>query len=113
VNETRFDTEFYCTNCLAESPHTVIYVNDILYKVTCKTCGKESIIHPDLPKEIYIRYFDRILSKPKRITKEFRQDMSHFLSSLPYRLLSKSFRTYRELKEIYKYMHKHDKPEDK
>ena len=106
MNETKFETELYCIGCLGQSRHTVIYVNDILYKVTCETCGRESVIKPDLPKEIYSRYFDRILSKPKRITKEFREDLSHFLSSLPYRILSKPYRTYREFRGILKYVHK-------
>ncbi len=112
MNETKFETAFYCIRCMSDSLHTVVYVNDILHKVTCQTCGRESVITPDLPKEVYIRYFDRILSKPSRITKEFKADLSHFLSSLPYRVLSKPYRTYREFKGIFKYVHKNDPPKE-
>ncbi|UFJ42363.1 hypothetical protein LOK74_07715 [Brevibacillus humidisoli] len=111
--ENKFETELYCIDCLGQSLHTVVYVNDVLYKVTCESCGKEHVIKPDLPKEIYVRYVDRILSKPKRITKEFREDLSHFLSSLPFRLLSKPYRTYNELRGIFRYVHKQSARKEK
>ncbi|MFM1654066.1 hypothetical protein ACI7RC_18490 [Brevibacillus sp. B_LB10_24] len=113
MNESRFDTELYCIDCLGQSQHTVIYVNNVLYKVTCNGCGKENIINPDLPAEIYSRYFDRILSKPQRITKEFREDLSHFLSSLPFRILSKPYRTYNEFKGIFRYVNQHSRNKGK
>jgi len=35
-----------------------------------------------------------------------RDDLSHFLSTLPFRLLSKPYRTYTELRGIFRYVHK-------
>ncbi|WP_232696321.1 hypothetical protein [Brevibacillus daliensis] len=106
MKETAIETELYCMTCLGQAPHTVIYVNDILYKVTCEQCGKESVMEPDLIKEIYTQYVDRIISKPHRITQEFREDLSHFISTLPYRVISKPYRTYQEFSGIFHYRKK-------
>ncbi len=106
LEETVIETELYCITCLGQAPHTVTYVHDILYMVKCEQCGKESVMEPDLLKEIYSQYVDRIISKPQRITQEFREDLSHFISTMPYRVISKPFRTYKELKAIFRYRKK-------
>lgn len=106
MKEYKQEATLYCIKCLDDTLHEVTYVNDILYEVRCEECNKRQSRVSDIQRELYINYFERIFSKPQRVKKEAGDNLPHFLLSLPYRVMSKPFRTYSEIREIHKYKRK-------
>ncbi len=53
-------------------------------------------------KEFYNELYQRIASKPSRITNEYREDLSHFLFSLPIRVISKPYRLAKDMNQSHK-----------
>lgn len=96
-------TELYCINCNKKTPHRVEYISGIISKIVCEECGHIT----DLSKEKLLKYytenaFSRVISKPERFKKEVKKDFSHFIFSLPFRLLSKPYRVAKEFHDIFK-----------
>jgi len=98
-----FTTKLFCHSCDKETAHSVEYVSGILKRIKCEECGYSL----DISREKLLKYYteeviSRFVSKPDRLTEEVRKDLSHFVFSLPFRLLSKPYRVAKELRDILK-----------
>ncbi|UYZ12251.1 hypothetical protein A6764_15670 [Brevibacillus sp. WF146] len=106
MRKKKMEAALYCLSCMNETVHEVTYIDDILYEVRCETCGKTDARTSGIEKELYLNYLHRIMSKPKRVKEEVEGSIPHFLKSLPYRVLSKPFRTYSEFKDLWNFCRK-------
>lgn len=96
--------DLYCINCNEDTPHEVIYIGENIEKITCLECNTYLEIDKNLALSNYaVDIFKRVSSKPERMSKEIKEDLSKFLSSIPARIVTKPYRMikeYRKLKEI-------------
>lgn len=107
MKESEMLADFYCIHCLDDTPHKILYINDEISKVECEHCHHALELKVDLMEEFWYELYQRIVNKPKEITKEYKQDLSKFLFSLPIRITSKPYRLLKELKETKKLMDKY------
>ena len=98
---TRIQTDLYCIHCEKETPHELIYIGDELEKTKCLECGMEISFDK---KKMLIEYSEdlvkRILTKPKRISKEAFSNLSEFLKTIPLRVITKPKRIAHEIKNL-------------
>ncbi len=98
---TKERTVLYCIHCQKETLHTLTYVGGELQKIKCTECGMEISFDK---KQMLLVYSEdlvkRILTKPKRMSKEAFSDLSSFLKSLPLRIATKPARIVREVKDL-------------
>jgi len=99
VKRSCMEAELYCIHCREESPFTITYINDKLKTICCTQCHHAIDVRLDLQKEFKQEWQNRILSKPSRMTTEYKDDLSQFLFTLPIRLASKPYRLYQDIKE--------------
>lgn len=93
----RMNTELYCIHCKEEVEHSITYINSKIKSVKCLECHHKMEINIDVNREFYKEIYKRISSKPERITKEYREDLSHFLFSLPVRVVTKPYRILKDV----------------
>lgn len=82
----------YCNHCKEEVNHEITYINEDIKSIRCEQCNKTKHLRVDVNKKFYKEIYDRIFSKPNRITGEYKEDLSHLLISLPVRTISKPYR---------------------
>ena len=102
MSNSNMDMEayLYCIHCNGETQHKIHYRNNQISQIKCNTCGVEVRIDQDyVEKHIKEEFIRRVLTKPIRITKEMEKDLTGFLVSLPYRVVTKPYRMYKEFKE--------------
>ncbi|WP_273124246.1 bh protein [Bacillus weihaiensis] len=92
----------FCVYCKEEVDHSITYVNDKLKNVECLECQHKMEINLNVNREFYKEIYKRISSKPERMTKEYREDLSHFLYSLPVRVVSKPYRILKDINQSRK-----------
>ena len=101
--------KLFCLHCQKETPHTLTYVGhplsgkSYLKKIKCDYC--KTVIELDRIKilEIYGKQMvKRVFTKPKRLTEEIKSDLTNFIKSLPIRIITKPYRTAKEVIEIVK-----------
>ena len=101
--------KLFCLHCHQETPHTLIYAGhplsgeSYLRKVKCEDC--KTVIELDRIKilELYGKQMvKRVFTKPSRLTKEIRADLTNFIKSLPIRIITKPYRAAKEVLEIIK-----------
>ncbi len=101
--------KLFCLHCQKETPHTLIYVGhplsgkSYLKKIKCENC--KTVIELDRIKilEVYSkRMVKRVFTKPNRLTNEIKADLTNFIKSLPIRIITKPYRTAKEIIEIVK-----------
>ena len=92
----------FCLHCNDETPHIIVYINNEITSVQCEDCNHQVGIKVDIMKEFYKEIYERVCTKPSRITQEYKEDLSHFLSRLPFRVVSKPYRLMRDLNESRK-----------
>jgi hypothetical protein len=102
MKESEMSAELFCSQCNDETPHTILYINNEITKVQCDDCNRTVGVKLDIMKEFYKEIYERVSTKPSRISKEYKQDLSHFLSRLPMRVISKPYRLMRDLNESRK-----------
>lgn len=97
----RLRVELLCNKCGVEGIHSLLYSDNILIDSHCLNCGwkvnfcKESLLI------IYTECFvHRILSKPKKISKELKQDLNHAMQTLPRRMITKPYRVANEIRDM-------------
>ena len=97
------ETNLYCLHCEKETPHVITYTGDYVRKIRCDICHTEIQIDKDKILKFYTsKMLKRLFTKPERLTDELRKDMSSFLTSLPFRIVSKPYRMAKEFFEIIK-----------
>ncbi|WP_461673329.1 bh protein [Priestia megaterium] len=102
MKSSEMESDLYCITCNEETPHIITYVNSKLESVKCEECERIMKIQRNIMKEFYKEVYDRISTKPARITKEYRDDLSRFLYKLPIRVISKPYRIMSDLNESRK-----------
>lgn len=109
MKETNMTTELYCLRCHSDTPHRLTYLNSSISSIKCLQCSRTHHIHVDVKHELYHELLERIKTKPIRITKEYKENMSLFLKIFPRRLVNKPFRLYKEAKEVKNLLAKYSK----
>ncbi|MDR7316674.1 hypothetical protein [Brevibacillus nitrificans] len=106
MKEDKMKASLFCIKCMDDTIHEVTYVDTILYEIRCEVCALSDSRGSDIQRELYLNYMERVFSKPKRFKNEAGDNLPHFLFSLPYRVMSKPFRTYKEIRDMLKYKRK-------
>lgn len=109
MKESKVESFLHCTHCKEETPHIILYINNQIKSVTCEVCERKQEIELDIMKEFYKEFYNRVSSKPSRITQEYKQDLNHFLLSIPKRVLSKPYRLMRYLDDSRKVIKQYKK----
>ncbi|MEF9918304.1 MAG: bh protein [Eubacterium sp.] len=100
MSKNIIEAYLFCMNCDHETEHEIEYEKDQIHKIICKKCGMAVQINQNYINEHYKEDFiTRVMSKPGRMTKEMEADLNGFLKSLPYRVISKPYRVYKEKKK--------------
>ncbi|TSB47250.1 bh protein [Alkalicoccobacillus porphyridii] len=113
MKTSQMEADLYCIHCKEEVLHEITYVNDQLKSIECIECSHDLEFVMDLDQEFYEETQKRIATKPKRMTQEYREDLSRFLFSLPVRVISKPYRLFKDFKgsrhmiKDHKHDHKH------
>lgn len=103
----KMEAGLYCVNCKDEVEHEVTYINDDIKSIKCMECGRTKELKMDLKKEFYKEVYERISTKPTRMTKEYREDLSHLLLSLPFRAIRKPYRLLKDVNSSRKVIKKY------
>ncbi|QSX08120.1 bh protein [Alkalibacter rhizosphaerae] len=94
---TKMEATLFCIHCDGDTDHVIQYKNDHIHQITCKNCGVEVKIDQDYVKKHFKEEFVlRVLTKPVRMTREMERDLTGFLVSLPFRVVTKPYRVYKE-----------------
>jgi NAD-dependent SIR2 family protein deacetylase len=107
------EADLFCIKCNEDVPHQVVYINDKISHVECEVCQRSTDMPINPKREFYKEVYKRISSKPSRITDEYRKDLSHFLISLPKRVISKPYRLMKDINESRKIIFGYDKKDKK
>lgn len=95
------EVELLCSRCRVEGTHVLVYSENILIRAECRSCGREVLFCEESLLTIYAKEMvGRILTKPKRMSRELQMDLRHAVHSLPLRIASKPRRMVTEVKEI-------------
>ena len=95
-------TSLVCSWCFSEALTTITYVGDSIAKIECENCKHVFKV----PRTVLYSYLisdceNRSFTKPVRLAREIRDDPSHFIVGLPFRIMSKPLRMAKELVESY------------
>ncbi|MDP4083779.1 MAG: bh protein [Bacillota bacterium] len=102
MKKTEMEAILFCVHCNDETPHIITYINSKIISVKCEECNKVSEVKVDILKEFFKEMYERLLTKPSRITQEYKEDLNKFLKHLPIRLASKPYRLLRDLNQSRK-----------
>ena len=102
MKSSEMESDLYCITCNEETPHIISYVNSKLESVKCEECERTMKIQRNIMKEFYKEVYDRISTKPSRITTEYKENLSGFLYKIPVRVISKPYRIMSDLNESRK-----------
>ena len=101
MNITKMQVDLYCVNCNRDTLHEVTYMGETIERIICMECKIALEIDDKLVLSSYAAdIFNRISSKPERISKEMKNDLSKFLCSIPIRVVTKPYRMIKEFKSI-------------
>jgi hypothetical protein len=103
MDEMKVDTYLFCNHCQDDTLHEITYLNKQISSIECKQCDRLFTTTVDIPYKIYQELYERIKTKPARITEEYRQDLNKFLLTLPTRAVSKPFRIYKDARKMLDY----------
>jgi len=104
LKESKMDASLFCIQCRDETLHVISYINNKIKSVECEECHRIHRIKIDIVKEFYKEVYERISTKPSRITHEYRQNLNKFLLRLPARAISKPYRLIRDLNDTRKFI---------
>ncbi|MGI2327119.1 bh protein [Planococcus sp. YIM B11945] len=93
----KMEADLYCVHCKEEVDHEITYINSQIKSIRCLQCGKTKELKIDVKKELYKEIFERISTKPTRMTEEYRKDLSHLLLSLPVRAIKKPYQLLKDV----------------
>ncbi|MDI3257671.1 MAG: bh protein [Kyrpidia sp.] len=93
----RVSVELFCIQCNRETVHTVTYVHGRLHDIVCAVCGSETRVDKEAVTHPSDGWLHRILTKPERMTREMKEELTGFLLRLPGRVASKPFRLSKEI----------------
>jgi hypothetical protein len=96
------DVFLYCSCSKDETLHRVQYLNEKIHSTECTDCHRKFEINLNPTRELYKEVYKRVSSKPTRLSKEYKDDLSKFISGFRKRLLSKPYRLMRNVDETIK-----------
>lgn len=82
------DANLFCIHGRDETLHVISYTNNKMKSVECEECHRIHRIKIDIVKEFYKEIYERISTKPAKMTHEYKQDLNKFLSTFPARAIS-------------------------
>ncbi|MGI6585661.1 MAG: bh protein [Gracilibacteraceae bacterium] len=98
---TKMEADLYCVNCSKNTLHNITYLGDSIKEIECTECKATLEIDDRLVLSTYAAdIFERIRTKPERISREMREDLSMFMRSIPIRVITKPYRMIKEFKSI-------------
>jgi len=93
----------FCINCNSETSHTVIYIGDYLKSIQCDKCSKKVEIDRRHLRTVFAEDFiDRVLSKPHRMSHDFKEAMAYLLPFFPKRLFREPKKVIKEIVDVLK-----------
>ncbi|WP_430598495.1 hypothetical protein [Enterococcus sp. AZ177] len=92
----------FCMHCQQETLHDIQYMNDIISSIECTECHNQMSIDIDAMNQFYHYLYERLISKPGRLTEEARLDFNKFLATMPMRIISKPMRFTSEYNQMNK-----------
>lgn len=92
----------FCMHCQKETPHDIQYLNEIISDIVCEECHYHVSIDINALDQFYHYLYERLISKPGRLTEEARKDFNKFLRSIPMRVISKPVRFTNEYSQMNK-----------
>jgi hypothetical protein len=101
VEQEEIVTSFVCLSCQRETMHRVLYQGGIVRSIICQECGLE--VGLDRAKLVALygeQLIERILTKPQRLTEEYRRDLFEFFSTIPFRIITKPYRMLKEFESL-------------
>lgn len=94
-------TVLCCLRCQKETEHRVVYQGGLVKAIQCNECGLEVGFDPSKLLALYGEdLVRRVLTKPRRITEEYKRDLFSFVSSIPFRIATKPYRMFREIESL-------------
>ena len=72
MKQTEMEANLHCTRCQEETLHSIVYVNDQMKSVECTECHQKISVKVDIMKEFYKEVYEKIATKPKRVTVSIR-----------------------------------------
>lgn len=100
---TKMKAELFCIECNEDTVHEIVYIGDHIDIITCKKCNTCLEIDEKMALTEYtLDIFKRVFSKPERMSKEMSKDLSEFLKTIPFRIVTKPYRMIKEFKEVKK-----------
>ena len=109
MKSSTMEAQLYCIHCNNTTPHVITYINEKMKSIECEECHNAIEFKVDIMKELYKEVYDRIATKPSRITEEYKQDLDEFLGKIPIRVISKPYRLIRYLNQSYKTIKRYKK----
>ncbi|MGM0878616.1 MAG: bh protein [Bacillota bacterium] len=109
MKSSEMRSNLYCISCNDETPHIITYINNEIESIECEDCQRGMVIKRDIMKEFYKEVYERVSSKPSRITTEYKENLSGFLYKLPVRVVSKPYRVMRDLNQSRKIIRRYKK----
>ncbi|MFT9494256.1 hypothetical protein [Anaerosolibacter sp.] len=101
MGTTKMQADLYCGNCETNTLHEVAYLGDKIEKIKCMDCEAYLEINEKLAYSNYAaEMFARIATKPVRMTTEINDDLSRFLYTIPFRVVTKPYRMIKEFKQF-------------
>ena len=101
MNITKMKADLYCLNCNKDTLHEVTYMGDSIEKIICMECETTLEIDEKIIVSTYVaEIFNRVRTKPERMSKESKADLSKFLRSIPFRVVTKPYRMIKEYKTV-------------
>ena len=95
----RYEVALHCGYCHRTTPHSVVSGSGAVSRVLCIVCGRATAVDTLQFMEQYVdSVMRRLLAKPFEVTTEFRRQPREFITRLPGRVLTKTFRVAAELR---------------
>ena len=102
MKTSEIDASLYCSHCHDETLHHVLYINGKIYCIECTNCQSKIVINLNPMKELAKEVYKRVISKPTKLTNEYKEDLSKFIEGMPKRVITKPFRLIKYVKETKK-----------
>ncbi|HET7657910.1 MAG TPA: bh protein [Bacillales bacterium] len=102
----------FCIHCDEETEHKVTYLNNEIARIECEQCRHIIKLDVDILREFYKEVFEHVVTKPSRMTEEYKKDLSHFLFSMPVRVVTKPYRMMNYIKNTRNVMKTFREEED-
>jgi len=93
----------FCINCNEETEHYVNYIGEYLKSIQCSKCGKKFEIDRRHLRTVFAEDFiERVLSKPHRMSKDFKEAMAYMIPFFPKRLFREPKKVLKEIIAVLK-----------